>query len=52
MTDITSLHDSSSQQNKMHLGKRPERPMLARVADAIYWMSRYIERAETPTEGG
>jgi uncharacterized alpha-E superfamily protein len=25
---------------------RAERPMLARVADSLYWMSRYIERAE------
>src|SRR5437868_15408874 len=25
---------------------RPPRPMLARDADSVYWMSRYIERAE------
>lgn len=25
---------------------RPPRPMLAREADAVYWMSRYVERAE------
>ena len=25
---------------------RPPRPMLARDADSIYWMSRYVERAE------
>jgi uncharacterized alpha-E superfamily protein len=25
---------------------RPPRPMLAREADAIYWMARYVERAE------
>src|SRR6202034_3212422 len=25
---------------------KPERPMLARDADAIYWMARYVERAE------
>lgn len=25
---------------------RPPRPMLARDADTIYWMSRYVERAE------
>src|SRR6478735_6790514 len=24
----------------------PARPMLARDADSIYWMSRYVERAE------
>jgi uncharacterized alpha-E superfamily protein len=24
----------------------PERPMLARDADSMYWMSRYVERAE------
>src|SRR5271154_3476855 len=25
---------------------QPARPMLARDADSIYWMSRYVERAE------
>ena len=25
---------------------RPPRPMLARDADAMYWMSRYVERSE------
>src|SRR5262249_17369128 len=25
---------------------RPERPMLAREADSMYWMARYVERAE------
>ena len=25
---------------------RPLRPLLSRVADSIYWMARYIERAE------
>lgn len=25
---------------------RPPRPMLAREADSVYWMSRYMERAE------
>src|SRR6202034_4545407 len=25
---------------------KPERPMLARDADAMYWMARYVERAE------
>src|SRR5215813_3980914 len=25
---------------------RPPRPMLSRDADSVYWMSRYIERAE------
>ena len=25
---------------------RPARPMLARDADGLYWMSRYVERAE------
>src|SRR5687768_1545583 len=25
---------------------QPSRPMLARDADAMYWMSRYVERAE------
>src|SRR5438045_8915397 len=24
----------------------PSRPMLARDADSMYWMSRYVERAE------
>lgn len=26
--------------------QRAERPMLARVADHVYWMGRYVERAE------
>src|SRR3954471_5705041 len=25
---------------------RPPRPLLARDADSMYWMSRYVERAE------
>jgi uncharacterized alpha-E superfamily protein len=25
---------------------RPPRPMLSRDADSVYWMSRYVERAE------
>src|SRR5277367_3657452 len=25
---------------------QPTRPMLARDADSVYWMARYIERAE------
>ena len=25
---------------------RPARPMMARDADAMYWMSRYVERDE------
>jgi uncharacterized alpha-E superfamily protein len=25
---------------------RPPRPMLSRDADRVYWMSRYVERAE------
>ena len=33
-----------------HLGARgPGRLMLSRVADALYWMARYIERAENVT---
>ena len=24
----------------------PAQPLLSRVADAVYWMARYIERAE------
>jgi len=30
---------------KFHIN-RPARPMLARVAESMFWMSRYIERAE------
>jgi len=30
---------------KFHIG-RAGRPLLARVADSVYWMSRYVERAE------
>jgi uncharacterized alpha-E superfamily protein len=28
------------------LFNRPSRPMLARDADSVYWMARYVERAE------
>src|SRR5271168_5361294 len=28
------------------LFNQPNRPMLARDADSVYWMARYIERAE------
>ncbi len=27
-------------------GVKPERPMLSRDADSMYWMARYVERAE------
>jgi uncharacterized alpha-E superfamily protein len=27
-------------------GKNDEKPLLSRVADAMYWMNRYVERAE------
>src|SRR3974390_3494443 len=30
----------------LDLRARPRAPMLSRVADSIYWMSRYVERAE------
>ena len=26
--------------------RTPALPLLSRVADAVYWMARYIERAE------
>jgi uncharacterized alpha-E superfamily protein len=38
-----TLIPSSSSRFTVH---RPARPMLARDADAMYWMSRYVERAE------
>jgi uncharacterized alpha-E superfamily protein len=38
-----SLIPSSSTRFSVH---RAARPMLARDADAMYWMSRYVERAE------
>src|SRR5579862_7550019 len=28
------------------IAHRPGRPMMARDADSMYWMSRYVERAE------
>ena len=31
---------------EVHPTLKGERPMLARVADSVYWMSRYVERAE------
>jgi uncharacterized alpha-E superfamily protein len=30
----------------MALALKPERPMLSRDADAMYWLARYVERAE------
>src|SRR5277367_1686222 len=39
-----------TQTNPLHIPRislhRAARPMLARDADAMYWMSRYVERAE------
>ena len=31
---------------RMPTVNQPERPLLARVADSVYWMARYMERAE------
>lgn len=31
---------------RKHLNERPEVHLLSRVADSLYWMSRYVERAE------
>ena len=42
MTDLSSPPAAPARAH----ASRAERPMLARVADAVYWMSRYIERAE------
>src|SRR4051794_38977544 len=39
MTLMTSLAESSPV-------NKPPRPLLARVAESAYWMSRYVERAE------
>src|SRR5437016_10730319 len=39
------MTQAPTSQTKFSLS-RPPRPMLSRDADAIYWMSRYVERAE------
>src|SRR3989442_5636514 len=47
-TLFRSLFSGRRQQG--HLGARLERGlMLSRVADSLYWMGRYLERAENVT---
>ena len=41
-TETFTPHDDAG---AFHVNQ-PERPLLARVADSIYWSSRYVERAE------
>src|SRR5271170_3970685 len=40
------MQESKTQETPRFSLHRAARPMLARDADAMYWMSRYIERAE------
>src|SRR5690349_6805202 len=44
-TNITPLPRPIAEGSKFALN-RPPRPLLARDADSVYWMSRYVERAE------
>src|SRR5438105_4547874 len=39
------MSDADLDVAKFHM-TRAGRPLLARVADSVYWMSRYVERAE------
>jgi len=41
--NFPTTEDSNGSGVMLH---RPARPMLARDADSMYWMSRYVERAE------
>lgn len=42
---ITFLPRPAADASKFYVSRGP-RPMLARDADSVYWMSRYVERAE------
>ena len=42
---MVSIHPSKSVRPAVEINL-PPRPMLARDADSMYWMSRYVERAE------
>src|SRR3954454_10729812 len=44
-TNISSLPRPAAEAPKFSLNRAP-RPMLARDADSVYWMARYVERAE------
>src|SRR3954466_5326453 len=43
---MTELLTPPSRSNSKFMVHRPARPMLSRDADSMYWMSRYVERAE------
>jgi uncharacterized alpha-E superfamily protein len=45
-SDINGTHGVSTYDGKGIFGSRAARPMLSRDADSMYWMSRYVERAE------
>src|SRR5271170_1683301 len=40
------MQESKTQETPRFSLHRAARPMLARDADAMYWMSRYVERSE------
>ena len=44
--DTTGISAVTSFDGKGIFGPRAARPMLSRDADSMYWMSRYVERAE------
>lgn len=43
---MTDLVISSPDTSRLHKPARRARPMLARAADALYWLGRYVERSE------
>lgn len=46
MHDPASDHHSDAADAPRLLAKRPDLTMLSRTADSLYWVSRYVERAE------
>jgi uncharacterized alpha-E superfamily protein len=45
-TDTNGIAALTAFDSKSVFGPRAARPMLSRDADSMYWMSRYVERAE------
>jgi uncharacterized alpha-E superfamily protein len=46
LSDTNGINAVTTLDGKRIFGPRAARPMLSRDADSMYWMSRYVERAE------
>lgn len=46
MTTFNPIFQLGDHDAARFVANQPVRPMLARVADSMYWLSRYVERAE------